>query len=84
MSNIQAVSIQQKPFLTKAPSTTKKGDLVKIIRYGERFWCLVKSISKQGTIYATVANDLLYTRKKYGDPIRFNTSEVIDYQKKKR
>lgn len=65
----------------KAP-VVKKNTMVKIVRQGERFWCKVKSYNKQtGVIHATVANDLVVYKKKFGAPIRFNIKEVIDYEK---
>ncbi len=54
----------------------KVGDIVKICRFGERFWCVIKEI-QYGTIIAEVDNDLLNPYIKYKDIIYFQPEEVI-------
>jgi hypothetical protein len=57
----------------------KAGDLVKIRRFGERFWCKIEEI-KYGTIIARVDNNLLNQYIKYNDTIYFLPEEIVaDY-----
>ncbi len=57
----------------------KVGDLVKIIRFGERFWCQILEI-KYGTIIARVDNNLINQYIKYNDTIYFLPEEIVaDY-----
>jgi len=52
--------------------------IVKIVRYAERFWVIVRKIYKNGTIVGIVNNKLLTKKLKYGDKIYFKRDEIVD------
>jgi hypothetical protein len=56
------------------------GSIVKISRYNERFWCIIKKI-KGDNITAVVDNNLITKRLKYKDTVRFKKSDILDIYK---
>jgi hypothetical protein len=57
-------------------------DFVKIVRWGERFWVLVESLTDEGGV-GIVDNEPLIAPFKLGDKISFTRSEVIDVMPKR-
>jgi uncharacterized protein YegJ (DUF2314 family) len=62
-------------------SQIKENELVKISNGKERFWTLIKQINKSNnTIIGQIENNLVYnTTYNYGDLVKFNLNNVIDY-----
>ena len=59
------------------------GDWVKVEltdghRAEERFWCRVHQVRVDGTLVATVANDLLNSAHREGDAVLLRSSHVLD------
>jgi hypothetical protein len=53
------------------------GNVVKVGDGGERFWVVVKT--RVGKIFTgTVNNMLLFSRLKFGSPIKFHTDNIFD------
>ena len=53
------------------------GDVVKVSDGRERFWVVVKT--RAGEIFTgTVNNMLLFSRLKFGSPIKFHTDNIFD------
>ena len=55
------------------------GDHVKVERHKERFWVMVSGVTSEGIIYGYVDNCLRQNPDlKYGDPVAFHASEVLE------
>ena len=59
-----------------------KGDFVKIVDKGERFWTIIKKIDGN-KIKAKIDNKLIFKHKyNYGDIIEFLLSDIVEIKKK--
>lgn len=60
-------------------SKIKRGDFVKIVRDGERFWVEVTGMHDDGSRAGRVNNHLLVAPYRFGEDIRFVDDEVLQW-----
>ena len=58
--------------------TVEKGTLIKVGCCGERFWCIVREIERDGRVLALVDNDLVWLPWQWGDPLHLKLENVLE------
>ena len=58
--------------------TVRKGTLIKVGCCGERFWCIVSDIKRNGRVLALVDNDLVWLPWQWGDPLHLELENVLE------
>lgn len=64
--------------VTRRPPSMHVGTLIKVGVRGERFWCQIDRIRRDGSLVAIVDNDLLKSPWKCGDEVVVQRKHVIE------
>ena len=72
---------ETRPNEARVPAV-KKGTLIKVGCCGERFWCIVSEIKRDGRVLAQVDNDLVWLPWQCGDLLHLKLENILETSEK--
>ena len=72
---------ETRPNKARVPAV-KKGTLIKVGCCGERFWCIVSEIKRDGRVLAQVDNDLVWLPWQCGDCLHLKLENILETSEK--
>ena len=72
---------ETRPNKARVPAV-KKGTLIKVGCCGERFWCIVSEIKRDGRVLAQVDNDLVWLPWQCGDLLHLKLENILETSEK--